>query len=306
MKNGEWPFTKDGTTGNPKSKDPIRVKRTPSPKGLGMHPPAAPGFASAKYKLDKQAALFKTIVAVDDRTNFCWEPSIFTVYGDGKKLFESGKIAHNHARTQECTVNVTGVDVLELRVRSPGHNAGMHAVWVEPRVLQRTDTEDVPWPFTKKLFSTGPRDYLSDLPEQVVRLGPWSFGKNGDNGNGQEISINKVKSPKGLGMHAPERGEAVVCYKLEKKASVFKGAVGINDTKFIVQGDVVCEVYGDGKRLWQSGHFNRDRSGPEDFTVDVMGVNELELRVVTRNGNHDMHMVWIEPRLLQLNNTPDK
>ncbi|HEV3385612.1 MAG TPA: NPCBM/NEW2 domain-containing protein [Gemmata sp.] len=148
VKKGEWPFTKDGTTGN--KNQPIKVNRNPAPKGLGMHPPAAPNFASVKYRLDKQSALFKTTVAIDDTATFCWTPAIFTVWGDGKKLFESKYIAHNHSRTQECSLDVSEVDVLELRVHTVGLNSGVHAVWVEPRLLQRADTEDIPWPSGKK------------------------------------------------------------------------------------------------------------------------------------------------------------
>ena len=85
-------------------------------------------YASVKYRLDKQAALFKTTVAINDTATFCWTPAIFSVWGDGKKLFESKNIAHNHLRTQECSVDVTGVDVLELQVRAIGNNSGIHAV----------------------------------------------------------------------------------------------------------------------------------------------------------------------------------
>src|SRR5207244_6423162 len=86
VKDGQWPFAKDGTLGDPK-KSPIKVKGFAAPKGLGMHPPAAPGHASVKYRLGKQAAVFKTTVAIDDTANFCWTPAVFTVWGDGKQLF---------------------------------------------------------------------------------------------------------------------------------------------------------------------------------------------------------------------------
>jgi hypothetical protein len=227
------------------------------------------------------------------------------VWGDGKKLFESKNIAHNHFRTQECSVDVTGVEVLELQVRAVGHNLGIHAVWVEPRVLQRADTEDVPWPLVKKLFSTGPREYLSDLGETVVKAGPWPFAKNGDDGNGNAISVNGEKSPKGLGMHPPERGYAAVRYRLDKKAAVLKGAAALNDTRDVIAGVAVFEVYGDGKRLWQSVQLSRQKRGPLSFSINVTGVTELELRVVAGN-NFGMRAVWIEPRLLEKKDTPDK
>jgi hypothetical protein len=36
-------------------------------------------------------------------------------------------------------VDITGVDVLELRVHSQGANSGLHAVWLWPRVLLKKD-----------------------------------------------------------------------------------------------------------------------------------------------------------------------
>jgi mono/diheme cytochrome c family protein len=186
VQNGEWPFSKDGTLGN-NNKDKIRVKGNLSPKGLGMHPPAAPKTASVKYRLGKQAAQFKAMVAIDDTANFCWTPATFSIWGDGKQLFQSKEIAHNHQRSQDCSVDVNGVDVLELRVVCAGHNSGVFAVWVEPRVLRRSDTPDIPWPFVKKPFEKGPRDFLTDLGEIEVKAGPWPLGKNGDAGNGNPI-----------------------------------------------------------------------------------------------------------------------
>ena len=176
---------------------------------------------------------------------------------------------------------------------------------VEPRVLQRADTEDVPWPFVKKLFATGPRDYLSDLSETVVKVGPWPIGKNGDDGNGNPICVRGETSTKGIGMHPPERGYAAVRYQLDKKAAVFRGSVGLNDTKDIIAGVGIFEVYGDGKRLWQSAQVNRQKRGPLSFSINVTGVSELELRVLANN-NLGIHAVWLEPRLLQRKDTPDK
>jgi hypothetical protein len=137
---GTWPVSPNGQLGN--GKDRITVNRAPSPKGIGMHPPPHPGHAAIKYRLHREAAVFKAVVAVDDTATFCWTPAVFTVLGDGKELWHSKLIAHNHARSQECRVDVSGVDVLELRVHCLGNNLGVHAVWVEPRVLQHAGTPD--------------------------------------------------------------------------------------------------------------------------------------------------------------------
>jgi hypothetical protein len=140
---GPWPFAKNGVLHKEKL---IKVSGKPSPKGLSMHPPGNPAHACAKFRLHKEAVLLKTTVAVDDSTNFCWTPAVFTVLGDGKELWTSKTIAHNqpHQRTQDCQVDITGVDVLELRVHCLGHNLNVHAVWVDPCVFQKADSKEGP------------------------------------------------------------------------------------------------------------------------------------------------------------------
>jgi mono/diheme cytochrome c family protein len=305
VKKGAWPFTKDGTTGNP-TKDRIKVKGNLSPKGLGMHPPGAPEFATVKYRLGKQAALFKAIVAIDDTATFCFTPAIFTVWGDEKKLFESKWIAHNHSRTQDCSVDVSGVDVLELRVGCVGHNHGVHAVWVEPRLLRRADTDDKAEAGPKKLFEKGPREYLSNLTEIESKAGPWPFAKNGDTGNGEAITVNGETSPKGLGLHPPSQGNAAVRYRLDKKAAVFKGAVALDDRSNVILGQAIFEVRGDGKRLWRSKAVNKSHIDPQEFSLNVSGVTLLDLYVLAPGNHIGLHAVWIEPRLLQKKDTEDK
>jgi hypothetical protein len=136
---GQWPFSKGGILNEDRL---IRVAGQRSPHGLSMHPPGAPAYAAVKYRLGKEAALFKAVVAIDDSTSWCFSPATFRVLGDDRELWASGPIAHNHSRSQECVVAVTGVDVLELRVQVANGNVGVYAVWVEPRLLQKMGTED--------------------------------------------------------------------------------------------------------------------------------------------------------------------
>jgi eukaryotic-like serine/threonine-protein kinase len=142
VKAGEWPI-KRGECGNGKA---IKVGGVLSPHGLGMHPPFGGSPASAKYRLNREATLFKATVAVDDSTDWCWSPAVFTVLGDGKKLWSSEHISalKPHVRSQECKVLVEGVDVLELRVQAVNGNKGVLAVWVEPQILQKFDSPAAP------------------------------------------------------------------------------------------------------------------------------------------------------------------
>jgi hypothetical protein len=136
VERGEWPFGKGETGGG----HVIKVGGVVSPHGLGMHPPMAPRVASAKYRLEGEAEVFKATVAVNDSTKWCFSPAKFTVLGDGIKLWEtSQQIAHNHVRSEACEVSVRGVNVLELRVQCANGNVGVHAVWVEPRIYQTAD-----------------------------------------------------------------------------------------------------------------------------------------------------------------------
>jgi hypothetical protein len=303
VQSGPMPVSAHGQLGN--GQDRITVNGTLSPKGVGMHPPPAPGYAAAKYRLNKSAAVFRAVVAINDTTTWCWSPATFTVLGDGKPLWQSKAIAHNWSRSQECLVDVSGVEVLELRVQVLNGNQGVHAVWVEPRLLQKPDTPDVDAP--PVLFAAGPREYLSDLNEIDVRAGPWPLSKNGVIGPEKNpIAVGGVRSPKGLGLHPPDSpGYAAVKYRLGKQAAVFKAAVALNGTAQIVFSQAVFEVYGDDKRLWQSAPAGKD-TRPQECSLDVGGVDMLELRVSSQGSHLGLHAVWLEPRLLQKADTPDE
>jgi predicted Zn finger-like uncharacterized protein len=297
---GPWPFAKDGSTGS----NPIVVGGVRSPRGLGMHPPAAPAFASARYRPGKQAALLKAVVAINDTSNWCWSPAIFTVRGDGKELWRSAEIAHNHLHTQECSVDVSAVDVIELRVQVVNGNDGVHAVWVQPRLLQKTDTPDVDPP--PPAVRGGPAAYLSDLEPFEVKSGPWPVTRNGQTGGGNAITVNGVASPKGIGMHPPDGpGYASARFHLGKPSAILKATVALNDTAGVVLSQAVFEVYGDGKQLWQSLPVKGPKQ-PQECSVDVSGVDVLELRVRSQGSHIGLHAVWVEPRLLQKADGPER
>jgi hypothetical protein len=134
---GPWPVSNRGRLG---SGGAIRVNGAASPHGIGMHPPTS-GFAACMYRLGGQAAVFKAQVAIDDSGGLGGNSAIWEVRGDGRRLWLSGTET-GARRVHPCRVDVRGVDALELRVYTPGSHWGVHAVWLEPRVLQRPDTAD--------------------------------------------------------------------------------------------------------------------------------------------------------------------
>jgi hypothetical protein len=120
----------------------IRVNEKESPNGLSMHPESNT-HAVAKYRWGKRAGTFRSFVALNDSAGAPGRrpgegkiPTAvtFLVLGDGKVLWRSEPV--DAARiVQECKVDITGVEVLELRVDCPGSNVNSQAVWLEPRVL---------------------------------------------------------------------------------------------------------------------------------------------------------------------------
>jgi S1-C subfamily serine protease len=110
-------------------KTPIRVAGRESPRGLGTHPPCA-----LRYRLKKGGLLFRAAAGIDDTGRAERGGEItFEVFGDGKLLWSKSLFVRGESA--ECSVDVSDVETLELRVSAEGNNGGAHAVWLEPYVL---------------------------------------------------------------------------------------------------------------------------------------------------------------------------
>jgi S1-C subfamily serine protease len=138
VKSGLWPFTNNGKLGDPDDHI-ILINGYKSPKGISMHPPKL-DYATASYRLRKQAALFRAEVGLNDSSTPL-SAAVFEVWGDGKRLWKS-KAIDQLIYSQRCRVDVSKVDVLELRVSSTGSAYGLHAIWYEPRLLEKPNTPD--------------------------------------------------------------------------------------------------------------------------------------------------------------------
>jgi hypothetical protein len=143
-------FAKKGTLGFAEG-DPryangrIRVNGKESPNGLAMHA-LSNTYATVKYTLGNKAHTFMASVTLNDSAGAPGRPIgpigvgkiptplTFQVLGDGKVLWSSKPldVARN---VQDCQVDVSRVNVLELRVDCPGSYVNAQAVWFEPRVL---------------------------------------------------------------------------------------------------------------------------------------------------------------------------
>jgi serine/threonine protein kinase len=132
------PDGKGGPKPPPDGKMAPRVKGVVSPHGIFMHPPGedlegAP--ASLSYSLGKDYQTFLAEVSLGDESRGCDPPCKFSVYGDGKLLWQSRPVA-SQTDAQQCQVSVQGVDILRIEVVCPGPPGGAHAIWIEPRVVK--------------------------------------------------------------------------------------------------------------------------------------------------------------------------
>ena len=127
--------TSDGNYGKgtlSDGKTAIAVNKVASPHGLGIVL-LGNGNAHLAFKLNKQFRIFAASVALNDSSKVPRSGLIFKVVGDGKVLWFSKPVGHTKL-TQDCALNISGVDTLALDIECIGSNEDAAAVWIEPQV----------------------------------------------------------------------------------------------------------------------------------------------------------------------------
>jgi hypothetical protein len=131
-------FGKGGVMNLDGGNHPITVADRVYARGLATHPPDR-GKAYVKYRLDRNAKSFHTLVGLNDLPDArrAFSPLAFRVIGDGKVLWSSMPLQALRI-TQECRVDVENVKMLELQVECTGSCGYARAVWLDPHVLTAT------------------------------------------------------------------------------------------------------------------------------------------------------------------------
>jgi S1-C subfamily serine protease len=111
----------------------VKFNGAKAPKAISMAPPSG-GYSTVKYRLDKKSSFFKSTIGLHESERASATPLTFEVLGDGKSLWKS-KAIKAQKETDECLVDVSTVDVLELRVHCPGSLDSARAIWVNPELL---------------------------------------------------------------------------------------------------------------------------------------------------------------------------
>lgn len=147
-----WPFERGGPdpkdakkkkaakdSGPPPDGDmPVRYQGKLYPKGIFMHPPPPPHDnepASLSFDLGRKFKNFAARISLNDGPERSDIPLTFSVYGDGKRLWQSRPLT-TQEQTQDCAVDVSQVQILKIEVRGDGPPLGAHAVWLDPIVTK--------------------------------------------------------------------------------------------------------------------------------------------------------------------------
>jgi alpha-galactosidase len=112
----------------------VKVRGSQTPHALSMHPPSN-GSSNVSYNLDGKYRSFTGIAAIMDDAKQTQSKAIFRVYGDGKQLWSS-RALRGAGEYQECTVKVTGFQILKLEVICTGSNNEARTVWVAPMLTK--------------------------------------------------------------------------------------------------------------------------------------------------------------------------
>lgn len=128
--------------------------------------------------------------------------------------------------------------------------------------------------------------YLSQLtPVEVAEqtiLSPRQPFRLDRSSQGDALSIAGKRYPQGIGVHA----NSTLTFNVGGQFKQFKAEVGIA-TRIGDRGSVVFSVYGDGRRLFESGVVTGGAEVPLPISVDIENVKRLTLKV-TDAGDLDL------------------
>lgn len=235
--------------------------------------------------------------------------TFYTRADDGIRLWVNRQLLINHwsdhgsAFDQAVPVQLTAGQKYDIQVEYYENlgSSTMQLFWSYPgQATEQVVPQTRLYPVDIVLQPAPPpvsRIWLSDLPWISAINGdgpPQLDGSNGGSGNSDSrpITINGRRYSYGLGVHA--RSE--IRYALDDRYDLFRAVIGIDD-EVGAAGSVVFEVWGDGRRLYQSPVMTGAMPGLA-IAVPVENIRELSLRVNGSSGvaGPNDHADWAEAR----------
>jgi len=133
--------------------------------------------------------------------------------------------------------------------------------------------------------------WLDELDLSAATQG-WGLPVKNKSIDGNTLTIAGKTFERGFATHSVSS----LLILLDGKATAFNAQVGIDDEVKGHDAAVEFEIYGDGKRLWESGRMKLgDAARP--CSVQLSGVKKLELVVADGgNGNYYDHANWVDAK----------
>lgn len=278
-KNGWGPPELDrsnGETGDDDGKR-IRIADRSYGHGVGVH-----AVSELRYALDDRYDVFKAIIGVDDEVGDRGSV-IFEVWGDGRRLYQSG-VKRGNMPGEAIEVPVENVRTLTLVVNDAGDGIGSdHADWADARFegVERVK-------------------YLSDMGWVKATNGSGPVERDRTNGgatskDGERIHLRGQRYNKGLGTFPA----AEIHFDLDKKYERFSTVVGIDDAAGN-SGSAIFEVWNGTTRLHRSAML-RGGGAVEQISLTVTNVEDLILKVLDGgDGVAKDFADWADAKLLPL------
>jgi len=119
----------------------LNINGTGYANGLGVQ-----ANSEITYELDQNFQKFTATIGLDNELKIYNEKTglCFQVFGDGKKLFDSGKLT-NESQAMNIDLNIQGIDILKLVVQHSGEKMRHgHADWVNPMLIRATEKQVPP------------------------------------------------------------------------------------------------------------------------------------------------------------------
>lgn len=133
--NGWGPYEKNMSNGEKLAGDgkTLTLNGATFGKGLGVH-----AGSELVYKIPGICSSFTAKVGVDDEVSK--GSVIFSVYGNGAKMYDSGKMTHA-STTKSVSLNITGKKELKLKVGNAGDDLhGDHGDWADAKIVCTGDS----------------------------------------------------------------------------------------------------------------------------------------------------------------------
>jgi alpha-galactosidase len=294
--NGWGPYEINISNGESKANDGrgMTMNGTAHDNGLGVHAPSL-----LEYPVAKQCSEFQATVGLDDEidTQTKYGSVVFQVFGDGKKIYDSG-IMRGNTPSKKILVDIKGVQRLKLVVTDAGDGKFFdHADWAEAMIACPTIN------YLRGGAVKPGINYLSDLSPYrfYVSNGYGPIELDMSNGeqfaqDGRQISLNGQRYARGLGVHAP----STLQYVPNGKCTRFKADIGLDDeVDNAASAPVVEFTFGASvPKAGMSGDGVSYRSGPmtrndkKSIDIDITGYYFILLQVLPLNTENNPKANW--------------